>query len=307
MKFEFPNIEIENDEPPFTQFTGFDDIKKEDDFFEWRKNAIGSSDCAAILGISPYKTKLELWLNKTGIKPDTFTGNYATARGQELEPKIRDWFNNTYGCKMVPERKIHEEFDHVRANADGVDHSVKRMIEIKAGGLEDHEAGTIPEKYYPQCVYLSLIFGYPLDYVSYSDNPKASDKYKVIRLEYTEEYAMMLLKEVHEFWDSVINKVKPGLSAQDDEMIDDESIIDLVKIYEEIKIRVDEDTKELKAVQTLLSERVNHNRSLCNGYRLSWVEKKGNIDYSKVPFSGDVEHFRKKSSKYFTIRKVKSE
>lgn len=282
----------------------FPDINDDDDFYEFRSKGIGSSDCAAILGISPFKTKLQLWLNKTGIGPDTFTGNFATARGTELEPKIRDWFNSTYDSNMQPERRVRPDFDYIRANADGVDNKLKRMIEIKFAGLEDHESGKIPDKYYPQCVYLSLVFGYPLDYVSFSDNPKASEEYKVIRLEYTEEYAEMLMDEVHAFWDSVVKRIRPGLSDKDDDIVDDESTVDLVKIYEEIKCRIDADTKELKSIQKLLSEKVSHTRTLCNGYRMTWVEKKGNIDYASVPFDGDIESFRKKSTKYFTIRKV---
>src|SRR5690606_26404268 len=37
-----------------------------EDWLEVRKGGIGSSDAAAAVGLSPYKSPLELWMEKTG-------------------------------------------------------------------------------------------------------------------------------------------------------------------------------------------------------------------------------------------------
>ena len=37
-----------------------------EDWLEVRKQGIGSSDAAAAVGLNPYKSQLELWLEKTG-------------------------------------------------------------------------------------------------------------------------------------------------------------------------------------------------------------------------------------------------
>ena len=37
-----------------------------DQWLEVRKNGIGSSDAAAAVGLNPYKSQLELWMEKTG-------------------------------------------------------------------------------------------------------------------------------------------------------------------------------------------------------------------------------------------------
>ena len=37
-----------------------------DQWLEVRKGGIGSSDAAAAVGLNPYKSQLELWLEKTG-------------------------------------------------------------------------------------------------------------------------------------------------------------------------------------------------------------------------------------------------
>ena len=40
-----------------------------DEWLEVRKKGIGSSDAAAAIGLSPYKSQLELWMEKTGRSP----------------------------------------------------------------------------------------------------------------------------------------------------------------------------------------------------------------------------------------------
>jgi putative phage-type endonuclease len=37
-----------------------------DDWLEVRRGGIGSSDAAAAVGLNPYKSQLELWIEKTG-------------------------------------------------------------------------------------------------------------------------------------------------------------------------------------------------------------------------------------------------
>jgi len=41
------------------------DMNREE-WLEVRKRGIGSSDAASVVGLSPYKSQLELWLEKTG-------------------------------------------------------------------------------------------------------------------------------------------------------------------------------------------------------------------------------------------------
>jgi putative phage-type endonuclease len=63
---------------------------------EWnakRKTYLGGSDAAAILGVSPYATPVELWLEKTGQaapKPFDPVRERIFARGKKLEPVVLD-------------------------------------------------------------------------------------------------------------------------------------------------------------------------------------------------------------------------
>ncbi len=58
-----------------------------------RKDGIGSSDAAAAVGLNPYKSQLELWLEKTGRdaglpKSDPHDEESATYWGNILEPIV---------------------------------------------------------------------------------------------------------------------------------------------------------------------------------------------------------------------------
>ena len=61
-----------------------------DEWLEARSKGIGGSDAGTILGVNPYKGRLELWLEKTGRKGDSFTGNEATRLGQAFERPIAE-------------------------------------------------------------------------------------------------------------------------------------------------------------------------------------------------------------------------
>lgn len=59
-----------------------------------RSKFLGGSDAAAVMGLSPWSTPVELWMAKTGRKPKSLTVDPAAekrySRGHKLEPFIRD-------------------------------------------------------------------------------------------------------------------------------------------------------------------------------------------------------------------------
>ena len=97
-----------------------------------RNRGLGGSDEAAIMELSPFKTRWQLLREKAGIEESTFTGNFYTRYGQEMEPKIRDYINKKYGYHFEPdyiniERQDLEDYYH----ADGYDSDKMSVLEIK--------------------------------------------------------------------------------------------------------------------------------------------------------------------------------
>ena len=72
---------------------------------EQRQKRIGGSEFATVLGINPYKKRIELILEKAGVIADTFEGNEATRRGEALENDIIAMFEDKTGLKVSDEQK----------------------------------------------------------------------------------------------------------------------------------------------------------------------------------------------------------
>ena len=60
---------------------------------EERKKGIGASDAACVLGRNPYKTNVELWEEKTGIRePEDISDKPHVKYGTEAEQCLRELF-----------------------------------------------------------------------------------------------------------------------------------------------------------------------------------------------------------------------
>lgn len=77
---------------------------------------IGGSDLPAIMGISPFKTRYELLLEKAGLRENDFEGNRYTEYGKIIEPQIRAFINRKRKKKFEPNKTINGD---LRAHTDG--------------------------------------------------------------------------------------------------------------------------------------------------------------------------------------------
>ena len=105
----------------------------------WRY--IGGSDIPAIMGISPFKTRFQLLQEKARIVEPDFKGNEYTEYGNVMEPKIRDYVNETFNRNFAPDVLMNGVF---RFNLDGLDKECCEVLEIKTtsqihGKLEDYK------------------------------------------------------------------------------------------------------------------------------------------------------------------------
>ena len=93
-----------------------------------RDKYIGGSDIPIIMGISPFKTRFDLLLEKAGIKENEFKGNEYTEYGNIMEPKIREHLNSTIGdgFEFKEYKKINGD---IRCHLDG--YNEHEVLEIK--------------------------------------------------------------------------------------------------------------------------------------------------------------------------------
>ena len=92
-----------------------------------RDKYIGGSDIPVILGISKFKSRWQLLLEKAGLEESSFSGNRYTEYGHYIEPFIRYHINLTYNTQFVPNRVIDGD---IRCHTDGFNGEC--VLEIKS-------------------------------------------------------------------------------------------------------------------------------------------------------------------------------
>ena len=91
-----------------------------------RSSWIGGSDVPCIMGISPFKTRYQLLLEKAGLVENEFEGNKYTVYGQKMEPQIRDYINRKRKKKFEPNKAVSGD---IRCHTDGFNGEC--VLEIK--------------------------------------------------------------------------------------------------------------------------------------------------------------------------------
>lgn len=92
-------------------------------WLEVRQGGIGSSDAASAVGLNPYKSQLELWLEKTGratAKEETTGMNDPCYWGTLLEPYVATAYQQQTGRKVRRVNAVlqHPTFNFMLANLD---------------------------------------------------------------------------------------------------------------------------------------------------------------------------------------------
>jgi len=122
-----------------------------------RKKHLGSSDMAAILGVDPYLSAYDVWLEKTG-RIDGPEENEVMAMGKASEPMILKFAEAELGDILRNQRRVLDGTP-LAASIDGIVKSDQLPVEAKTSGLlgplfgQWGEFGTdeVPDSYIVQC------------------------------------------------------------------------------------------------------------------------------------------------------------
>lgn len=138
-----------------------------------QQKGIGGSEAATILGVNPYKSKFNLWLEKTGQIPREKVDNKYVEWGNLLEPVIRKKFQKETGFKVMQNNFVlqHDEHDFMVANLDGevIDPSFsgRGVLEIKTTSEHNKKdwANGCPIHYMCQIQHYLAVTGYEYAYI----------------------------------------------------------------------------------------------------------------------------------------------
>ena len=102
---------------------------------EQRKNYIGASDIAAIMGLSPWRTAYDIWTEKTG-KLDDSKGTDATLAGQAFEKAILLLAEPQLGKLLLNQFRVLKG-THLASHCDSIVKETGRPAEAKLRRFDD--------------------------------------------------------------------------------------------------------------------------------------------------------------------------
>lgn len=122
---------------------------------ESRRTHLGSSDMAAILGLSPWSNAYDVYLEKTG-KVEDRKESKVLARGNYLEPAILNYAEDKLGKLTRNQYRVAEGFP-LAANVDAIVVATGKPVEAKSQGAfvdeywGDEGGDEIPDRVIIQC------------------------------------------------------------------------------------------------------------------------------------------------------------
>lgn len=200
---------------------------------EWlnERKAIGGSDAACVIGMNPWKTNVELWLEKTGqCEPDDISDKPVVRYGTKAEAPLRQLFKLDYPDMKVQYKAnniwVNEKYPWAHASLDGwlTDKTGRKgILEIKTTNVmssrqKEEWKDKIPDNYYCQTLHYLAVTEF--DFVIL----KAQLKWEIEKEVYcqTKHYRIeradvqsdidALMAEEKRFWnENIVKRKKPAL------------------------------------------------------------------------------------------------
>ena len=273
-----------------------------EDWLAVRKGGIGSSDAAAAVGLNPYKSQLELWLEKTGRdgslpKLDPHDEESPAYWGNILEPIVASHYSKRSGNRV---RRINAVLQHpgpelpwMLANIDreviGADDV--QILECKTAGINGARLWKegVPEYVQLQVMHQLAVTGKQAADVAVL---LGGQHLEIHRIERDERMIARLIELERKFWEYVVNDTPPPADGSDsaDQALrclypeDSGQTVDFSKVpalsiaYVELKaVRQNiaaQETREAQLKQTLQQAMGEATRAeFSNGF-ISWKKSK---------------------------------
>jgi putative phage-type endonuclease len=189
-----------------------------------RRTGVTATDVPAILGLSPWRSPFDVWLEKCGKAPPV-EETEDMQRGTFLEDGARRWYAHRTGAKVAqPGTVVHPTDSLVIATPDGVAllGGDVRGLEIKmpssAHGWGEPGSDAVPDYYVPQVVWQLAAMAEWMDTVDVFAVLEGKPRLYHVRRDV--ELEGLLVDEAHRFWrDHVVTGRPPEVEPRDLESV----------------------------------------------------------------------------------------
>ncbi len=299
--------------------------QKSEEWLDWRSEGITASDIPVILGLSPYKTRYQLWAEKTGRfnSPD-ISANPNVKRGNRLEDIARQVAEGRHGQLLVPSCGEYQHWRPFRASFDGLDDNFKpfefkapsdaQWEDVKANGKKSAAYIMYEAQTQAQAVIAGKDEGVLLFYRETENGPEDME----FPITVTKERKDEIVQAAVAFFNLISTNTPPEKDperdvfepAEGDDLFKWKSYADQWRDnnsrIKALKDQLAELDKDQKAVQkTMITMMGPFMQADVGGVKISLFVKQGNVDYKKfledkfpgVDLEPELEGYRKSSRK----------
>lgn len=257
-----------------------------------RKAFVGASDVAACIGLNPWRTPLQVWLDKRGLG-EPFSGNEFTKAGDDLEPMIAQRYERENKVKLIKGKMtLHKDVKIASCTPDylledGCPVQIKASFPATKYDLEDKWGdapfGHIPDQYAAQVAWEMSVLDVPRADLAVLIN---GYDFRVYHLERDGEVEDALIEKALEFWKYVETDTPPPPLDNEDfknfltrrwnkttgKVLEaNESILKTIKYLRDARMCSKEADDELMAAQNLVKELIGPDDSIDFGEgKITW-------------------------------------
>ena len=186
------------------------DMRK-DEWLELRRQGIGGSDAAAIVGLDRYRSAFDVYADKLGLKQEQ-PDNEAMRQGRDLEDYVAQRFMEATGKKVRRRNAMlqHPEHHWMLGNIDRWVVGENAGLECKTTSVLNRakfSQGEFPPNYYVQCVHYMAVTGADRWYLAVL---VLNNAFHVFTIERDENEIQALIETEKHFWQNhVLKKIPP--------------------------------------------------------------------------------------------------
>lgn len=285
--------------------------QRSEEWFKARKGKLTGSNIGASIGTNPWKTPEDLIRQMVrdyhGAESE-FTGNVATEHGTNHEPlATMDYFGKTGNLVEECGFFVHPEYEWLGASPDGLIGD-DGIIEVKCPyGLRNKKgddlvfkSATDQRHYYAQMQIEMACTGRKwCDFYQWSPNGDSIE-----RVNFSPNWFAQALPELRKFYDWYLSELdNPAHLEPKEREINTFHAQKLVQEWDELKTTIEDAEARKKEVLAELVQLSKERNAIIHGRKLTQVERKGNVQYAKIPeLKGiDLEPYRGKSSQFWRL------
>lgn len=189
-----------------------------EDWLALRRQGLGGSDAATLLGLNPYGSLLTLYADKLGLLPER-EDSFPIRFGKRFEDFVAEQWAQETGMSVERDDYLyrHEQYPFMQANIDRRVVGENAGLECKTTGRFERSAfvdGTVERYYAAQCQWYIEVMGFDCMYLAVLD--RITGAFRHYTVERDEAFIHRMIEAGRDFWvNHVFSRCPPEPDGSD--------------------------------------------------------------------------------------------